>query len=76
MRKRPNARRPKLPIAPGPKDGGGVAVSELLESGAEGLKLDLAAGRAGLENRVQLARVQRPGLALTGYTDYIRYGRV
>jgi HPr kinase/phosphorylase len=23
-----------------------------------------------------LSRVQRPGLALTGYTDYIRYGRV
>jgi HPr kinase/phosphorylase len=25
---------------------------------------------------VHLPRVQRPGLALTGYTDYIRYGRV
>jgi len=76
MGKRPTQRRPKLPIAPGPKDGAGVAVSELVESGAEGLKLDLAAGRAGLENRVHLPRVQRPGLALTGYTDYIRYGRV
>jgi HPr kinase/phosphorylase len=76
MGKRPTERRPKLPIAPGPKDGAGVAVSELLENGAEGLKLDLAAGRAGLENRVHQPRVQRPGLALTGYTDYIRYGRV
>jgi len=76
MGKRPKQRRPKLPIAPGPKEGAGVAVSELLESGADALKLDLAAGRAGLENRVHLPRVQRPGLALTGYTDYIRYGRV
>ena len=33
-------------------------------------------GEAGLDHRVHLARVQRPGLALTGYTDYIRYGRV
>ncbi len=40
------------------------------------LKLDLAAGRGGLDHRIHAARVQRPGLALTGYTDYIRYGRV
>jgi HPr kinase/phosphorylase len=53
-----------------------VLVSELTESGAEALKLDLAAGRAGLGNQIHQARVQRPGLALTGYTDYIRYGRV
>ncbi len=33
-------------------------------------------GDTGLDHRVHLARVQRPGLALTGYTDYIRYGRV
>jgi HPr kinase/phosphorylase len=54
----------------------GVAVSELLEPVAEALKLDLAAGRVGLDHRIHAARVQRPGLALTGYTDYIRYGRV
>jgi HPr kinase/phosphorylase len=53
-----------------------VVVAELLDVAAQPLKLDLAAGRAGLDNRIQLARVQRPGLALTGYTDYIRYGRV
>jgi HPr kinase/phosphorylase len=57
-------------------EGPGVVVAELLDAAAQPLKLDLAAGRAGLENRVHLARVQRPGLALTGYTDYIRYGRV
>jgi HPr kinase/phosphorylase len=53
-----------------------VAVAELLEGAADPLKLDLAAGRAGLDHRIHLPRVQRPGLALTGYTDYIRYGRV
>ena len=65
-----------LPIATSPGGGPGVAVAELLDSAAQPLKLDLAAGRAGLEHRVHLARVQRPGLALTGYVDYIRYGRV
>ena len=43
---------------------------------AAGLRLRLLAGRAGLDRTIHLARVQRPGLALTGYTDYIRYGRV
>lgn len=67
---------PPLPIATSPGGGPGVAVAELLDGAAQPLKLDLAAGRAGLEHRVHLARVQRPGLALTGYVDYIRYGRV
>src|SRR6185295_12411790 len=40
------------------------------------LRLRLAAGRGGLDRTVHLSRVQRPGLALTGFTDYIRYGRV
>ena len=68
--------RPPRAAAPAPAEGPGVAIGELLDVGAEALRLDLAAGRAGLGNRIQLARVQRPGLALTGYTDYIRYGRV
>jgi HPr kinase/phosphorylase len=51
-------------------------VSELLSGEAGALQLSLLAGRAGLDKRVHQARVQRPGLALTGYTDYIRYGRV
>ncbi len=59
-----------------PGDGAGVAVRELGEGAFEPLRLALAAGRAGLDSRVLQARVQRPGLALTGYTDYIRYGRV
>src|SRR5512143_1785768 len=65
-----------LPVAVPRGEGPGVAVSELLDEAAQPLKLELAVGRTGLEHRVHLPRVQRPGLALTGYTDYIRYGRV
>jgi len=53
-----------------------VNVRELLGPDAASLDLTLLAGRAGLDHRVHLSRVQRPGLALTGFTDYIRYGRV
>ena len=62
------ARRERPPAA--------LAVRALLGRDAPDLGLKVAAGRAGLGREVQLARVQRPGLALTGYTDYIRYGRV
>jgi HPr kinase/phosphorylase len=57
------------------REGASVRVRELLEPGT-GLGLQLAAGKDGLDHAVTLSRVQRPGLALTGYTDYIRYGRV
>jgi HPr kinase/phosphorylase len=60
----------------GPSPGPAVSVRDLLGRGGEGLGLRLAAGEEGLDNQVLLSRVQRPGLALTGYTDYIRYGRV
>jgi HPr kinase/phosphorylase len=53
-----------------------VRVGFLLEAEAEGLRLTLVTGRAGLGRAIEQSRVQRPGLALTGYTDYIRYGRV
>jgi HPr kinase/phosphorylase len=53
-----------------------VAVRELLLPEAKHLHLTLRAGKRGLDREILLSRVQRPGLALTGYTDYIRYGRV
>jgi HPr kinase/phosphorylase len=53
-----------------------VKVKDLLGREAEGLELTLRAGKGGLGREIFMARVQRPGLALTGYTDYIRYGRV
>ena len=59
-----------------PAAGPAVAVRELLQHGGEDLALKLVAGRAGLDRTIHLSRVQRPGLALTGFTDYLRYGRV
>ncbi len=53
-----------------------VAVGDLLSEETGHLKLRAVAGRRGLRREIHLSRVQRPGLALTGYTDYIRYGRV
>jgi HPr kinase/phosphorylase len=57
-------------------EGPSVCVRELLSADASGLRLRLVAGRRGLDRVINLSRVQRPGLALTGYTDYVRYGRV
>ena len=51
-------------------------MSELLSGEAGALQISILAGRKGLDNRLLQARVQRPGLALTGYTDYISYGRM
>lgn len=68
-----------LPAGSGPRSGPGgpsVPVRALLEDAPAPLQLKLLAGRGGLDHQITLARVQRPGLALSGYTDYIRYGRV
>jgi HPr kinase/phosphorylase len=70
------AGKPVAPPGSSEADAAAVAVRELLGGDAAGLALTLLAGKAGLDERVHLSRVQRPGLALTGFTDYIRYGRV
>ncbi|HUL80400.1 MAG TPA: hypothetical protein VL691_24265, partial [Vicinamibacteria bacterium] len=62
MRSRADRRAPGLPVTPPRGEGPGVAVAELVDAAAQALKLDLAAGRAGLDHRVHLQRVQRPGL--------------
>jgi HPr kinase/phosphorylase len=53
-----------------------VHVGNLLRPEARPLQLSLLAGRRGLRRIINLSRVQRPGLALAGYNDYVRYGRV
>jgi HPr kinase/phosphorylase len=53
-----------------------ISVRELLENGGRGLGLRLVAGRKGLAREISQSRVQRPGLALTGHTRYLSYGRV
>ena len=55
-----------------------VSVGALLgaRGAATGLDLDLLAGAAGLDRRITLPYVQKTGLALAGYDEYLRAGRV
>ncbi|MCP3979960.1 MAG: HPr(Ser) kinase/phosphatase [bacterium] len=54
-----------------------MAVSELLtDRGADNLELSLLAGGAGLDNIINRPRIQKPGLALAGFLEYIHSGRV
>lgn len=53
-----------------------IHVSELLSDTATPLNLHVIAGREGLTNRVNFPKIQKPGLALTGFTQYIKPGRV
>ncbi len=56
----------------------GVSVGALLgaRGAASGLELDLLAGATGLDRRITLPHIQKTGLALTGYDEYLRPGRV
>ena len=56
----------------------GVSVGSLLSArgAVGGLDLDLLAGASGLERRISLPYVQKTGLALAGYDEYLRAGRV
>ena len=56
----------------------GVTVGVLLGAwGAQsGLELGLLAGASGLDRRITLPYVQKTGLALAGYDEYLRAGRV
>jgi len=55
-----------------------VSVGALLgaRGAATSLDLDLLAGAAGLDRRITLPYVQKTGLALAGYDEYLRAGRV
>ncbi|HSG01673.1 MAG TPA: HPr(Ser) kinase/phosphatase [Vicinamibacterales bacterium] len=57
---------------------GGVTVGALLgaRGAAAGLELDLLVGSAGLEREITLPYIQKTGLALAGYDEYLRAGRV
>jgi HPr kinase/phosphorylase len=58
--------------------GDGVPVSALLgaRGSTSGLDLDLLAGAAGLERHITLPYVQKTGLAIAGFDEYLRSGRV
>jgi HPr kinase/phosphorylase len=56
----------------------GVAGSTLLQRRPDGagLTLDLLAGASGLDRRITSPHVQKTGLALAGFDEYLRPGRV
>src|SRR5512147_438692 len=54
-----------------------MTVGELLtDEAASPLNLTLLAGQDGLDNVVDRPRIQKPGLALAGYLEYIHPGRI
>jgi HPr kinase/phosphorylase len=57
---------------------GGVTVSALLASRPEasGLALELLAGHDGLDRLITSPHVQKTGLALAGFHEYLKPGRV
>ena len=54
-----------------------MAVRELLtDEAAEELGLELVSGAGGLDNVINRPRIQKPGLALAGFLEYIHPGRI
>ena len=53
-----------------------VRVDSLLDAREAGLAMELVGGRGGLSRRISGPRVQKPGLALTGYTNYVHPERL
>ncbi len=53
-----------------------LSIKELLEDKEYGLDLTLIAGERGLINPIASPRIQKPGLALAGYTDHFHPGRI
>jgi HPr kinase/phosphorylase len=54
----------------------GLSIQELLGEKEAGLDLELLAGERGLGNLVQVPRIQKPGLALAGYTTNLHPDRI
>lgn len=53
-----------------------ITVTELYEAKAHDMGIHLAGGLNGLQNQITSARLQKLGLALGGYTNYLLAGRV
>jgi len=54
----------------------GLRIQELLDEKEAGLDLELLAGKTGLHNLIRIPRIQKPGLALAGYTTSLHADRV
>ncbi|MBI3451012.1 MAG: HPr(Ser) kinase/phosphatase [Acidobacteria bacterium] len=53
-----------------------IRVRDLLTGDASHLRLECIAGKIGLDKEITVARIQKPGLALAGFIEYIHAGRV
>ncbi|MBP1728773.1 MAG: hprK [Deltaproteobacteria bacterium] len=53
-----------------------LTINDLLQDKEYGLGLSLFAGANGLSHRLYSARIQKPGLALTGYTEHLHPDRL
>jgi HPr kinase/phosphorylase len=53
-----------------------LTVRRLLEERRNYLRIKLLSGKSGLNNKILKARLQRPGLALSGYMDKLDPGRI
>ncbi len=53
-----------------------LSIAELLSEKESGLDLELLGGRGGLDRRVNVPRIQKPGLALAGYTKNLHPDRI
>ncbi|MDW7709207.1 MAG: HPr(Ser) kinase/phosphatase [Deferrisomatales bacterium] len=53
-----------------------ITVGQLLEDREHRLDLELLAGAQGLSNVIRVPRIQKPGLALAGYTGQVRQYRI
>jgi len=54
----------------------GISIQELLGEKEAGLDLELLAGERGLDHRIEMPRIQKPGLALAGYTTNLHPDRI
>jgi len=53
-----------------------LSIEDFLNDTEYGLELELIAGSAGVGHRVHSPRIQKPGLALTGYTEHLHPDRL
>lgn len=53
-----------------------LSIQDLLEECEYGLDLRLLSGASGLGHRISSPRIQKPGLALTGYTQHLHPARI
>jgi len=59
-----------------PVEGISLSLQEILNDSEYGLGLVLLAGERGLAHRVSSSRIQKPGLALAGYTEHLHPTRI